>query len=122
MFIKNSERKGTCYFEFQFCKIKNPLHDGKTKDNVEFWMSDSLLLSDDDFDVFYDKYGEYFECAVFPNGKTGFDYCGINYYSPEKTLEIYNALRSCIDKENGEFIDWLKTDLDLYNGFYILGL
>lgn len=123
MFISSKDRKGSCYLEFQFCKIDNPIKDNKVIcDVVEHWKEDSLLIYDEDFDMFYEKYGYIFECAIFPNGEKGFDYCGINYYDKETTKEIINKLEKIIDKEYEELIEWLRITVEKYNGFYILGL
>ena len=90
MFISGKDRKGGCYFEFQFCKIDNPVKDNKVIcDGVEHWKEDSLLIYDEDFDVFYKKYGCIFECALFPNGERGFFYCGINYYDINITISHF---------------------------------
>lgn len=123
MFIAVKERKGGCYFEFQFCKNENPLDDGKVVcDKIEHWQNDSLLINDESFDEFYKVYGFIFECAVFPNGENGFDYCGINYYDLEHTKEIINKFSEVMDDRYKELIDWLKIVVEKYNGFYILGL
>ena len=123
MFISESNRKGGAYFEFQFCKIENPVKDNKVIcELVEHWKEDSLLIYDEDFDVFYKKYGHIFECAIFPNGEKGFFYCGINYYDINTTKEIIKKLENSIDKEYEKLIDWLKKSVENYNGFYILGL
>ena len=123
MFISGKDRKGGCYFEFQFCKIDNPVKDNKVIcDGVEHWEEDSLLIYDEDFDVFYKKYGCIFECALFPNGEKGFFYCGVNYYDIDIAKEIVKKLEKNIEKEYENLIEWLKIAVEKYNGFYILGL
>lgn len=122
MFISANERRGGCYFEFQFCKIKNPVKNGKTNTDVNNWQADSLLIHDDDFGEFYKLYGIFFDCAIFPNGETGFYPYGINYYTPDATLKIYNKLKECIDEKYADLIEWLNEAVRLYNGFYIMGL
>ena len=123
MFISGKDRKGGCYFEFQFCKINKPIENNKVVcDEVEHWKDDSLLLYDEDFDVFYKKYGCIFDCALFPNGEKGFFYCGINYYDINTTKEIIKEFGKNIEKEYEPLIEWLRIAVEKYNGFYILGL
>ena len=123
MFIAGKDRKGGCYLEFQFCKVDKPIKNNKVRcDCIEHWKNDSLLIYDEDFDVFYNKYGHIFESAIFPNGEKGFDYCGINYYDIENTKEIISKLKTIIEKEYKEVIEWLEIAVEKHNGFYILGL
>lgn len=123
MFISAKDRKGGCYFEFQFCKNANPLANGKVVcDEIKHWQTDSLLIDDESFDEFYKVYGFIFECAIFPNGEKGFDYCGVNYYDLETAKIIINKSIESMDDKYKELIDWLKIAVKKYNGFYILGL
>lgn len=123
MFILGKDRKGGCYLEFQFCKKEKPLNDGKVAcDEIEHWQDDSLLINDEDFDEFYKIYGYIFECAIFPNGEKGFDYCGINYYDLETAKQIIKKCIETMDDTNKKLMDWLKISTEHYNGFYILGL
>lgn len=123
MFITEKERRGTYYLEFQYCTSDMPVKGGKTDVRfVEPWKADSLLLDADAFDVFYPKYESIFNCALFPNGGTGFDYCGINYYSPEKTEWILELLTPAIAKEYAALLPWLREAVKRNRGFYILGL
>lgn len=58
MFIKENERIGGCYLEFQFCKSDVPIKNNSVDiDVIEQWQSDSLLISDEDFGDFYKSYG-----------------------------------------------------------------
>lgn len=124
MFVTEKERRGTYYFEFQYCTYDNPVKNGKTDWRViEHWSEDSLLMNADDFDVFYPKYYKnVFDCALFPNGYTGFDYCGVNYYDSEKTERILKQLETVIENEYYDIIPWLKEAVKRKKGFYILGL
>ncbi len=123
MFITEKERRGTYYLEFQLCTSEMPVKDGKTDLHiVEPWQADSLLLDADAFDVFYPKYESIFSCALFPNGGTGFDYCGINYYNPKKTKHILNRLSPVIAAEYSAILPWLRKAVRQNRGFYILGL
>lgn len=124
-FILDSERVGTCYFEFQLCDTDKPLKNGCVRDEiVKHWKEDSLNICDEDFDEFYGLYGNIFECAVFPNGERGFDYCGINYYGKAETEKILAELSAKkIDREKyAGLIPWLKIAAERDKGFYILGL
>ena len=123
MFITNKESMGTCYLEFQFCKNSNPVKSNKVNINIiENWQEDSLLISDKDFNEFYKLYGKIFECAIFPNGKTGFYTYGINYYDKNTTEIILVELRKNINIKYLNLIEWLEIAVKQYNGFYILGI
>ena len=123
MFITTKERKGTCYLEFQFCKIENPIKANKVDvDNIENWKDDSLLISDEDFDIFYKNYGKIFECALFPNGEKGFFPYGINYYDKTTAEEILIQLKKIISDKYYNLIPWLEKAANNYTGFYILGI
>ena len=123
MFISNNERIGTCYFEFQFCKNKNPIKVGKVNANkIKHKQEDSLFLTDDEFDKFYKLYGEIFKNALFPNGDRGFDMYGVNYYDRISSSKILLYLTKNIDKKYIQLIEWLKISVNTYNRFYILGI
>ena len=123
MFITNKERTGTCYLEFQFCKNDKPIKFGKVDVNlINNWRADSLFISDDDFEEFYKLYGNIFNCALFPNGETGFSSYGINYYDKNDSKNILTELKKCIDKKYLNLLEWLEIATKNYNGFYILGI
>ena len=123
MFITDQERKGTGYYEFQFCKNNNPLIFGKINNKIiRYWEKDSLSILDDEFVDFYKEYGEIFECAVLANGQKGFDDFGINYYDISTTKEILAKLKNRIDKKYIILMDFLEKAIKDYNGFYIMGL
>ncbi|MDE5740847.1 MAG: hypothetical protein K2H90_00190 [Oscillospiraceae bacterium] len=128
IFLTEDERRSThstCYFEFQFCESDIPLKNGCVRDNIiKSWKEDSLCISDDDFDGFYKLYGSLFDCAVFPNGERGFDYCGINYYGKDETENILAKLsaKNIDRKKYAGLIPWLKIAAERGKGFYILGL
>lgn len=61
-FIYNDERDGSCYLEFQICRSDNPLKDGKVRcDNIGHWSDNSLYMDRDDFNEFYELYGDVFD-------------------------------------------------------------
>ena len=124
MFITEAERKGTYYFEFHYCKYENPVCDGKTDwVIVEHWAEDSLLMKADDFDEFLEKYYKsILDVALLPNGDTGFDYCGVNYYDADKTVEFLKKAEILLEEKYSLLIPWLSKAVKRKIGFYILGL
>ena len=124
MFITEDERKGTYYFEFHYCKYENPVCDGKTDwVIVEHWAEDSLLMKADDFDEFLEKYYKsILDVALLPNGDTGFDYCGVNYYDADKTVDFLKKAEILLEEKYSLLIPWLSKAVKRKIGFYILGL
>ncbi len=124
MFITEAERKGTYYFEFHYCKYENPVCDGKTDwVIVEHWAGDSLLMKADDFDEFLEKYYKsILDVALLPNGDTGFDYCGVNYYDADKTVDFLKKAEILLEEKYSLLIPWLSKAVKRKIGFYILGL
>lgn len=123
MFITQSKKIGSCYYEFQLCKSDFPVIKNKTNlDIINHWLSDSLLISADDFYNFYQSYSAIFNCAVLANGEKGFDFYGPNYYDKNTSEKILNQLENEIDKKYYNLILWLKKEVKEYNGFYILGI
>ena len=124
MFITEAERKGTYYFEFHYCKYENPVCDGKTDwVIVEHWAEDSLLMKADDFDEFLEKYYKsILDVALLPNGDTGFDYCGVNYYDADKTVDFLKKAEILLEEKYSLLIPWLSKAVKRKIGFYILGL
>lgn len=107
-FIKESERKGTCYHEFQKGKW----------DESTFWHKDSLLIHDDIF--FNLKLGDLFKEIVpdyNPSGET------------EINQEQWKSIYSKAEFIGGEIklaieeLDvWVKDNFQTENIFTILGL
>lgn len=124
MFITEAERKGTYYFEFHYCKYENPVCDGKTDwVIVEHWAEDSLFMKADDFDEFLEKYYKsILDVALLPNGDTGFDYCGVNYYDADKTVDFLKKAEILLEEKYSLLIPWLSKAVKRKIGFYILGL
>lgn len=122
-FIRNDNRDGTCYLEFQFCDTDKPLKDGRGRcEIIKHWSSDSLYMDWDDFGEFYELYGELFSCAVFPNGEHGCDSCGVNYYGKEETEKIAMELSQRINEDYSALLPWLQAAEKRGKGFYILGI
>ncbi len=124
MFITADNHKGTYYFEFHYCKYEKPVCDGKTDwAIVEHWAEDSLLMKADDFDEFLEKYYKsILDCALLPNGDTGFDYCGVNYYDADKTVEFLRKAETLLEEKYSILIPWLNEAVKRKIGFYILGV
>lgn len=121
--IRNNQRQGTCYLEFQICKTDKPLTDGKANcDKIKHWQDDSIYMYWDDFAEFYELYGDLFGCAVFPNGGRGCDSCGVNYYGKSETEMIAEKLAPRIESDYAELILWLNAARETGRGFYILGV
>lgn len=128
MFMKfksNEERRaygGSDFIEIQYCTLPNGTLDKEIVDAVHNWDLSSLYIFGDDFQRFYNEYKEIIGNGLYCNLKEGFiDYCGINYYSPEKTIKIIERLKKCKPVEFEILLEWLLSGLN-YNGFYILGL
>lgn len=122
-FIRNVERDGTCYLEFQFCETDKPLKDGKVRcEIIRHWSNDSLYMDWDDFGEFYELYGDLFDCAVFPNGERGCDSFGVNYYGKEETAKIVEGMSARPNEKYAALLPWLKTAEKRGKGFYILGV
>lgn len=109
-FVRNKERRGTCYHEFQKGKW-----DGET-----FWKEDSLYLHDDFFSDLrlYSKIFRY----VIPN---------YNSYGPndEVTREMWDKMMSMAHQIGGkieevfkELRPWVEENFTEYRCFSILGI
>lgn len=118
MFLSCSERTGTAYFEFQYCKnnweIKKLIRQG-----YRFWDSESLLVSDEDDRKFFFHYGKYLES---PDGQKQFNPFGPNYYTKEHSKRILNNITEEKPLDWETLADWLKKAVDEYNGFYFFGI
>lgn len=122
-FIRNNQRQGTCYLEFQFCETDNPIKDGKARcDKITHWQDDSIYMDWDDFNDFFELYNDLFGCAVFPNGGCGCDSCGVNYYGKSETEMIAERIAPRIKSCYEELLPWLNAAKENGRGFYILGV
>ena len=89
---------------------------------LKHWKDDSLYISGDDMDLFYQSYGDIITGGVYNNGDRGpMDLFGINFYSREQTHEIIERLAE--EKPPGYQIlcRWLQAD-EQSLGFYVLGV
>ncbi len=121
MFTPCSEKQGTAYFEFQYCKkdwnIKRILKKG-----YSFWEKDSLLIHVDNDRDFFENYGDYLKSPDYPDGTGALDPYGVNYYTKEQTLLILDKIKSDKPKEFEALVTWLKKAVNEYNGFFFLGI
>lgn len=121
MFITCSEKQGTAYFEFQYCKkewsIKKILKKG-----YSFWEKDSLLVHVDYDRDFFDNYGDYLETPNSPDGTQKFDPCGVNYYAKDQSFVIIERIKNNKPQEFEALVAWLEKAVTEYNGFFFLGI
>lgn len=123
MFITFEEIIGTCYLEFQFCKMQEPTINSKIDTNIiTHWKKDSLFIKDEEFNNFNKVCGYLFNCALLHNGTKGFDSYGINYYDKKITKQIFLELKKTVDEKYVNLVYWLEKAMKKYNGFYILGI
>ena len=121
MFIPCLERKGSAYFEFQYCKkelsIKKLLRRG-----YSFKEKDSLLIHVDSDKDFFENYGDYFKAPKSPDGTQQLDPYGVNYYTKEQTLTIIEQIENDKPPYYETLVAWLKKAITDYNGFFFLGI
>lgn len=124
MFSNQEERRrfgGGDFAELQYCTLPAGTDIGKIVDVHSFWKDDSLYIFGDDFNEFYDHYGEIFIGGVYGNGRCGnIDFYGVNYYTPALTEMIYDEVNQTRPPEWETLLSWLG-EVKNYNGFYLLG-
>ena len=119
-FITIKEKKGTGYFEFQYCKkelsIKNLIN------NNEHWKEDSLFVDANSDLNFFENYGF---CLYYinPQNQTN-QFCeyGVNYYTKEQTKIILDKIEEVKPKDYEIIVAWLEKAINEYNGFYFMGI
>ena len=120
MFIPCSEKQGSTYFEFQYCKkewnIKKLLKKG-----YSHWEKDSLLIHIDSDSVFFENYAEYLNNSNSPDGMIEL-YVGVNYYTKEQTFVIIEQIKNDKPQEFDVLVTWLEKAATEYNGFFFLGI
>ena len=121
MFIPCSEKQGSAYFEFQYCKkewnIKKLLKKG-----YSFWEKDSLLVHVDSDRDFFENYGVYLETPDSPDGMQELDPYSVNYYTKEQTSIIMEKIKNDKPQEFEVLVTWLEKSVTEYNGFFFLGI
>lgn len=125
IFNSQNERRnygGSAFIELQFCKLplQTPTKEIVAVDNIRNWQNDSLYI--DDENEFFERYSDIFTGGTYNNLESGVvDIYGINYYSPQQTKMIREALCAKSSAENDVLIGWLER-AEGYSGFYILGI
>lgn len=122
MFIPYSEKKGSAYFEFKYCKREWPLKKMLKPSGYECGEKDSILVHINNDEQFFESYLKYLESTNAPNGTTEFCFYGVNYYTKEHTLVIIEQITKDKPREYEVLAEWLKKAAALYNGFYLLGI
>ena len=128
-FRSQAERRkfgGSDFIQLTFCKLKRgtAIEEIVSNDAVIplAWNDSSLYIYGDDWNDFYDAYGEIITDGTYSNFKTGYlDWCGINYFSPEQAACIINKIQKEKPSDYQSLLAWLENGTQ-YNGFYVLGV
>ena len=126
-FHSQAERRefgGSDFIEIQYCRFPEgtSLREIVSIDAIKHWKDDSLYISGDDMDLFYQSYGDIITGGVYNNGDRGpMDLFGINFYSREQTNEIIERLAEEKPLEHQILCRWLQAD-EQSLGFYVLGV
>lgn len=118
------EFNGSDFFEIQFCRLpkKTEIEIIVAVDSISHWLDDSLYVSGDDDNAFFEEYGCIFDGGFYNNLETGtIDPYGINYYGPNLIDTIIAKLLEIKPTDYEKLVEWLDTAKQ-YNGFYILGV
>lgn len=127
MFSSQQERRnfgGSDFIELQYCKLPQGLKIKEivSVDKIPHWKNDSLYVSGDDVNLFYESYSNIITGGIYNNGKSGgMDLLGINYYSQEQAVLIMERIEDEKPPEYEILLRWLKSGIN-YTGFYVLGL
>ena len=112
------------FLEIQFCRLPK-----KTKveiiiavDSIRHWLDDSLYVSGDDYNAFFEEYDYIFDGGIYNNLETGtIDPYGITYYGSNLIGTIIAKLLEVRPTDYEKLIEWLNI-AKKYNGFYTLGV
>lgn len=127
MFKSQEERRnfgGSAFIEIQYCKLPESIKLEKiiSVNAIPHWENDSLYVSGDDMNLFYEQYKDVITGGVYNNRKSGnMDLYGINFYSREKADLIIKRIEKEKPQEYEILLRWIKSGTD-YIGFYILGV
>ena len=127
IFQSQAERRnfgGSDFIEIQYCKLPQsaPIQEIVSIDSIIHWQLDSLYVSGDDMDSFYQHYGNIIIGGTYNNGTCGpMDLFGINFYSAKQACTIIERIKKEQPPEHEILQNWLKTGKP-YSGFYILGI
>ena len=126
-FRSQAERRafgGSDFIEIQYCRLPEgtSIREIVSVDAIKHWKADSLYISGDDMDLFYQSYGDIITGGVYNNRERGpMDLFGINFYSREQTDAIIERLAEEKPPEYQILCSWLQAGKP-YGGFYILGV
>lgn len=126
-FSSQKERRefnGSDFFEIQFCRLpkKTEVKIIVAVDSISHWRDDSLYVSGDDDNAFFEEYDRIFDGGIYNNLETGtIDPYGINYYASDLIDTIIEKLLEKRPTDFEKLVEWLNT-AKKYNGFYILGV
>ena len=76
--------------EILYCRLPEgtSLREIVSIDAIKHWKDDSLYISGDDMDLFYQSYGDIITGGVYNNGDHGpMDLFGINFYPESKPMK-----------------------------------
>lgn len=125
-FSSQEERKefnGSDFLEIQFCRLpkKTEAEIIVKANSISHWLDDSLYVSGDDGNAFFEEYDCIFDGGIYNNLETGtIDPWGINYYGPDMIDAIIAKLLKIKPTDYENLVEWLNK-AKKYNGFYILG-
>ena len=122
MFVPYSNKKGSAYYEFQYCKKEWPLKKLLGPRGYGHWEKDSVFVHIDNDEDFFENYLSYLEPTNAPNGTTEFCFYGVNYYTKEQTLSILERVKRDKPLDFEIIVGWLERATAEYNGFYFLGI
>ena len=120
LFQPRLSRRGTAYFEFQYCKTVGSVK--KILNSHQFWLPDSLVVYIDDQERLMEAYLPFLEHPESPDGSSTFCYFGINYYTKERTAQMLEQIKADKPVDWDILIPWLEKAATVYNGFYFLGI
>ena len=124
-FNNQDERRafgGSDFLELQYCQHKSGTSIKKIVNKIENWRNDSLYVSGDDMDIFYECYKDVFKNGTYNNLKSGdIDFFGINYYSYEQVEEMIKVIEETKPEDHKIILEWLVKAKE-FNGVYILGV
>lgn len=120
LFLPCRARRGTAYFEFQFCKTEGSVK--AILNSHQFWLPDSLIVYIDDQERLMEAYLPFLEHPESPDGSSTFCYFGINYYTKERTAQMLEQIKADKPVDCDILIPWLEKAATKYNGFYFLGI
>ena len=127
VFHSQSDRRsfgGSDFIEIQYCQLAqgSTIDEIVSCDSIVHWKEDSLYISGDDMDVFFQHYGNILTDGIYNNQSCGpMDLYGINFYSHEQAVSIQEKLKTETPLNYQVFYEWLQG-IDQYIGFYVLGL